>query len=273
MMNWLKNITFFKWNKKSIKSLQDLLYVIAQAETKRITSSNISRILKGVIAISNLKVRDVMISRANMKVIDEDETYDSILSIIKDSRHSRYPVISKNKDHILGILLTKDLIGCNKKVKIQDIMRPAMLTPEGKRIDNLLHDFQERRNHMSIVVNEYGEVSGLITLENIFEEIFGEIDDEHDAEYDKSATVIKVLSPGCYIVSGLTPIDAFNEFFSVEYSNEYLDTFSGLLTQRLGRIPEVDESFNFDQFKVKILSADSRRIKKVEVSIDESRKK
>ena len=237
------------------------------AEEKHIINSNTNKMVKGVLNISNLKVRDIMISRANMKVIEENESFSGMIRIINDTRHSRYPVISENKDHVVGILLTKDLIGSDKKTKLSDVMRPAMLTPEGRRIDNLLHDFQERRSHMSIVVNEYGEVSGLITIENIFEEIFGEIDDEHDAEYEKNATVISVQSPGCYIVSGLTPIGAVNEFFGVDYSDEYLDTFAGLITQKLGRIPETDERFNFDQFKIKIISADSRRIKKIEVSL------
>lgn len=257
---------------RMLKKQSDVIEILEHASTKNIFDRHTSKMIHGVLNISKLKVRDVMVTRAKMNVIKETESFKGIIRIINDTRHSRYPVIAENKDHVVGLLLAKDLIGSNSKVNLKDVIRPAMLTPEGRRVDSLLHDFQERRNHMAIVVNEYGEVSGLVTIENIIEEIVGDIEDEHDAD-DDNATVIRVHSPGCYIVSGLTPLDAFNEFFHVNYTDNFLHTFCGYLTQRLGRIPEENESFNFDDFKIKILAADERRIKKIEVTVLNKNKK
>ena len=175
--------------------------LINYAHRCRVFDQDTHRMLNGVIDISSIKVRDIMIHRAQMNVISITSKLDDVLKIIKETKHSRYPVIGENDNDIVGILLVKDLIGHQlsrkehgKNTMIQslnELLRPPMLTPEGKRIDNLLQEFQIKRTHMSIVVNEYGEISGLVTIEDIFEEIVGEIEDEHDAD-DEDNTVIKV---------------------------------------------------------------------------------
>ena len=272
MKNVLKKFFIQQWfyNTSGFKDL------ITFAHSRNVFDKDTNRMLHGVVDISSIKVRDIMIHRAQMNVIPLNSTMQDVINIIEETKHSRYPVLGDNPNEIIGILLVKDLIGHhltekqNLSHKIGDalnhLIRPPMLTPEGKRIDNLLHEFQIKRTHMSMVVNEYGEISGLVTIEDIFEEIVGEIEDEHDAD-DEDNTVIKVISPNCYHVSGLTPIDSFNDFFSSNLSEEQFQTIAGIMTQQLGRIPKEDEIFNFDQFEVKVLSSDHRRLKKVEITI------
>lgn len=272
MKNILKKFFIQQWfyNTTGFKDL------IAFAHERNVFDKDTNRMLHGVVDISSIKVRDIMIHRAQMNVIPINSTIKDVINIIKETKHSRYPVMGENSNDVLGILLVKDLIGHNLTDKqnlnskiddtINHLIRPSMLTPEGKRIDNLLHEFQIKRTHMSMVVNEYGEISGLVTIEDIFEEIVGEIEDEHDAD-DEDNTVIKVMSPNCYHVSGLTPIDSFNDFFSTELSEEQFQTIAGIMTQQLGRIPQENETFKFEQFDIKVLSADKRRLKKVEITI------
>jgi len=273
MKNILKKFFIQQWfyNTSGFKDL------ITFAHQRNVFDKDTNRMLHGVVDISSIKVRDIMIHRAQMNVIPINSTVQDVINIIKETKHSRYPVMGENSNDVLGILLVKDLIGHNLTNKqnltskiddsINHLVRPSMLTPEGKRIDNLLHEFQIKRTHMSMVVNEYGEISGLVTIEDIFEEIVGEIEDEHDAD-DEDNTVIKVMSPNCYHVSGLTPIDSFNDFFSTAISEDQFQTIAGIMTQELGRIPQENETFKFNQFNIKVLSADKRRLKKVEIIIN-----
>ncbi|MEE2769606.1 MAG: transporter associated domain-containing protein [Pseudomonadota bacterium] len=272
MKNVLKKFFIQQWfyNTSGFKDL------ISFAHSRNVFDKDTNRMLHGVVDISSIKVRDIMIHRAQMNVIPFNSKMKDVINIIKETNHSRYPVLGENSNDVLGILLVKDLIGHNFAEKqnhankihdsLNHLIRPPMLTPEGKRIDNLLHDFQVKRTHMSMVINEYGEISGLVTIEDIFEEIVGEIEDEHDAD-DEDNTVIKVISPNCYHVSGLTPIDSFNDFFSTKLSDEQFQTIAGIMTQRLGRIPKENECFDFNKFNVKVLSSDNRRLKKVEITL------
>lgn len=236
---------------------------------QKIFDHDTKRMLLGVMNITNLRVRDIMVPRAQMNVITLNSSVHEAIRIIMDTKHSRYPVLNEQNKDIVGILLAKDLLSHQTSDRFDQLLRPPMLTPEGKRVDSLLHEFQIKRTHMSIVLNEYGEVSGLVTIEDIFEEIFGEIDDEHDAD-DHEETAIVVKTPNCYHVSGVTPIDAFNDFFSTRYPEDEFFTIAGLITQRLGRIPKTNEVFIFDKFSIKVLASDQRRLKKMEFTIKRS---
>lgn len=259
MKEFFKKLFIKQWfyHAKGFKEL------IEFGSEQKIFDLETKRMLLGVMNITNLRVRDIMIPRAEMNAISLNASIHEAIEIIKDTKHSRYPILGEQSKDVVGILLAKDLLCHKENNHFNDLLRPPMLTPEGKRVDSLLHEFQIKRTHMSIVLNEYGEVSGLVTIEDIFEEIFGEIDDEHDAD-DHEETAIIVKTPNCYHVSGATPVDAFNDFFSTRYPEDEFFTIAGLITQRLGRIPKTNEVFSFDQFKVKVLTADQRRLKKME---------
>jgi magnesium and cobalt transporter len=205
-----------------------------------------------------------------MIVIEQDMPLDQILPIVITTVHSRFPVIGENKDEILGILLAKDLLGYsfglkNKSFNIREILRPAIFVPESKRLDVLLQEFRRNRNHMAIVVDEYGGVTGLITIEDVLEQIVGDIDDEYDTEDDKP---IKKYSDSSFAVKALTTIDEFNEFFKAELDDSQADTIGGLIARECGRLPKRGEIIELDGFKFKVLRADNRRVHLLQVMVD-----
>ncbi len=219
--------------------------------------------MEGVLEVSEMQVRDAMVPRSQMVVVPRDAPLEAFLPRILESGHSRFPVIGEDRDEVEGILLAKDLLRYfaapdPTRFRLEDVMRPAVLIPESKRLNMLLRDFRSSRNHMAIVVDEYGGVSGLITIEDVLEEIVGEIDDEHDEE---EAAPITGLADGRYLVQALTPIDEFNEVFGSELSDEDYDTVGGLLLGEFGRVPEHGDTVTLDQrFEFRVTAADSRRI-------------
>ncbi len=224
-----------------------------------------------MLEVSETQVRDVMVPRSQMVVIDIEEDFDDTLAKIVESGHSRFPVIGEDRDEILGILLAKDLLrhfGSDqaKDITIRKLLRPAAVIPESKRLNALLKEFRASHNHMAIVVDEYGGVAGLLTIEDVLEEIVGEIDDEHDQE---EAEFIRPdgdrNGKPSFAVRALTRVEDFNEYFECELDDEEYDTIGGLVMHSLGRLPRRGEKVNFGGFEFAVIRADKRRIDALQV--------
>jgi len=227
--------------------------------------------LTGVLEVAETQVREVMIPRSQMIVIERDQDLDMMLSVIIESGHSRFPVIGEDRDEVLGILLAKDLLKhyCESSVGelcIDNYLRPAAVIPESKRLNALLKEFRDSHNHMAIVVDEYGGVSGLLTIEDVLEEIVGEIDDEHDQE-EAEFILAEAERNGrpCYAVRALARIDDFNDFFECDLTGDEYDTIGGLVMHELGRLPRPGEEVNYSGFDFRVTKADRRRIDSLSV--------
>lgn len=227
--------------------------------------------LSGVLEVSETQVRDVMIPRSQMVVIDIEDDFDEVLSTIVESGHSRFPVVGADRDEVLGILLAKDLLryyGSNeaKELTIRKLLRPASVIPESKRLNALLREFRASHNHMAIVVDEYGGVAGLLTIEDVLEEIVGEIDDEHDLE---EAAFIRpegeLDGKPCFAVRALTRVEDFNAYFECALDDEEYDTIGGLVMHELGRLPRRGEKVEFSGFTFAVTKAGDRRIDALQV--------
>ncbi|WP_067866103.1 HlyC/CorC family transporter [Neptuniibacter marinus] len=254
------------------KSREDLLTDLRQASDDNLLDSEALTIMEGAMQVADMQVRDVMIPRSQMVVVEADQTPKEFLPIIISSAHSRFPVIGERPDEVQGILLAKDLLplilkGNLEQFDLKSKLRNVTFIPESKRLNVLLKEFRVTRNHMAVVMDEYGGVSGLITIEDVLEQIVGEIEDEHDSEEDDGN--IKPFDDNAFIVKALTPIDDFNEYFSTSFSDEEFDTLGGIVTQHFGHLPKKDESVQIDGFYFKILSADTRRIRLLQVSREE----
>jgi magnesium and cobalt transporter len=211
-----------------------------------------------------------MIPRSQMEMIERDASLAEFLPIIIDSAHSRFPVIGENKDEVLGIILAKDLLPYaaqrdGSEFNMRDLLRPAMVVPESKRLNVMLKEFQTNRNHMAIVVDEYGGVAGLVTIEDVLEQIVGEIEDEHDVEDGEND--ILPAEEGHFSVRALTPVEDFNEYFKTNFSDEEFDTVGGLVLSGFGRMPKRGESVDLAGFRFAVQRADSRRVHLLDVSL------
>ncbi|AGH81867.1 Mg2+/Co2+ transporter [Psychromonas sp. CNPT3] len=251
------------------KNKSELLTLINDAKLRHVIDQKTKEMIKGVLDVSNLRVRDIMIPRSQMITLSLHQKVNEFLPIIIDSAHSRFPVITEDKDHVVGLLLAKDLIKFGfrsqaSKFKIGDILREAVVVPESKRLDTLLKEFRCQRYHMAIVVDEYGGVSGLVTIEDILEVIVGEIEDEYD---DEEVAEIRKIGKRTYAVNALTTIDDFNDYFGTTYNIEEQDTIAGLLIHQLGHLPSRGEYINIDGYKYKVINADNRRLIQLQVHI------
>jgi len=256
----------FKGEPWSREEIQD---IIQQSEAD--IDAEEKSMLAGVLEVSETQVRDVMIPRSQMVVIDIEDEFDEMIRVIVESGHSRFPVTGEDRDEVLGVLLAKDLLryfGSDdaKDVPIRKLLRPAALIPESKRLNALLKEFRDSHNHMAIVVDEYGGVAGLLTIEDVLEEIVGEIDDEHDPEEED---LIRADGDNngkpCFAVRALTRIEDFNEYFECELDDEEYDTIGGLVMHELGRLPRRGESIEFGGFEFSVTKADKRRIDALQV--------
>jgi magnesium and cobalt transporter len=257
---WLKRLT------QSFAEPQDrteLLAVLREAATRGLIDTDALIMLEGVLEVGNLQVRDIMVPRAQMVFVRRDQPAARILPVVVESGHSRFPVMDEDRDNIVGILLAKDLLrltatAARERFDIREYMRPAVFVPESKRLNVLLKEFRRNRNHMAIVVDEYGGVSGLCTIEDVIEQIVGEIDDEFDVEDDQN---IRRDAAAHFTVRGVTRIEEFNEYFGARLSEqEGVDTIAGLLLKQLGRLPRRGETTSIDGFEFRVLRADRRRI-------------
>ena len=250
------------------QSQHQLLALLKDASERKLIDINALSIIESVLGYSELHARDVMIPRGQMVVIDGDLTIMQAMPTIVDSAHSRFPVIDQNKDQVLGILLAKDLLPLfidNKANMslIEHLVRPVSMVPESKRLDSLLKDFQKKRTHMAIVIDEFGGVSGLITIEDILEQIVGDIVDETDIEDNEPN--IKTVNENEYHIKALTPIEEINEQFNLSFEDEKYDTLAGLIISNLGYLPRIKEQFELPPLTITVISGSSRRLKELRV--------
>lgn len=252
---------------ESPKAKEDLLELLKNSAVDGIIDIESLKMIEGVFKVSEIQVREIMIPRSHITVVDISDDITDIIKKVTSSGHSRFPVIDDNKDEIIGVLLAKDLLKRNTveniDIDLHEVLRPAVFVPESKRLNILLNEFKSSRNHIAIVIDEHGSVSGLITIEDVLEEIVGEIDDEHDEE-----TVSKIISRGNnqYIVDALTPLEEFNSYFLSNFHDEDIETIGGFLINRFEKVPKNSETISIEKLFFKILSADSRSIKRIQVT-------
>jgi len=249
---------------------EDLVEILRDAQAEGLIQDDTLRTMEGAMAISGMTVGDAMIARSQMVSVPIDASYDEVLELVVESGHSRFPVHGEDKDEVLGILLAKDLLrgalpGATPP-SLRELLRPAVLIPESKRLDILLREFRQSRNHMAIVIDEYGGVAGLITIEDVLEEIVGEIDDEYDLAEDSEA-LIAAQADGQFLVDALTPIEDFNERFGSDFGDDEYDTIGGLVTAAIGHLPEAGEELTLGRFGFRVARADSRRLHALHVSV------
>jgi len=264
--NWMGRIA--KVFSSEPRDREELKEMINESCEKGILDTEAVAMIEGALAVSEMQVRDAMIPRSHMVVIPLDMPLDEFLPLVLESGHSRFPVIGEDRDEVEGILLAKDLLRYYAEnsgpLDIRALVRPAVVIPESKRLNMLLGDFRASRNHMAIVVDEYGGVSGLITIEDVLEEIVGEIDDEHDEEEEAH---IKALGGNRYQINALAEVEDFNEAFECDFSDEGYDTVGGLLLAEFGRVPELGEEVTLaDRFQFRVTAADNRRVIMLEMN-------
>jgi magnesium and cobalt transporter len=248
----------------------DLVELLRDAQSDGLIAADTLRMMEGAIAVSDMTVGDVMVPRAQMVSLSADTRFLDLMKQVVESGHSRFPVHGEDKDEILGILLAKDLlrgvVADNGPGSIRELLRPAVLIPESKKLNLLLREFRMSRNHMAIVIDEYGGVAGLVTIEDVLEEIVGEIDDEHDDAEDPNA-LIAAQADGHFAVDALTPIADFNERFGADFDDDEYDTIGGLVTAAIGHLPEAGEELTLGRFAFRIARADARRLHALHVSV------
>jgi magnesium and cobalt transporter len=250
----------------------DLLELLDEARDANLMDADALNMFQGVLETADTQVRDIMVPRAQMVVVERIWSLEKILPVIVESGHSRFPVIGESKDEVVGILLAKDMLKFTSTVEGFDaatfdlgrMLRPAAFVPESKRVNILLKDFRKGRNHMALVVDEYGGMAGLVTIEDVLEEIVGEIDDEYDEV--EGAHILK-QDERRYLVNGLTPIGEFNDYFHTTFSDEEFDTVGGLVMHRFGHMPKRGESVRIERYNFNVQRADSRRVQMLQVTI------
>jgi magnesium and cobalt transporter len=239
---------------------EQLLEILQGARERDLIDDDALSMIEGALQVSNLTARDVMVPRAQMDVVEISESPEEFIPFIVETSHSRFPVVEGGRDKVIGVLLAKDLLSyyIDKTFDVRDNLRSAVFIPESKPLNVLLREFRESRNHMAIVVDEYGGVSGLLTIEDVLEQIVGDIEDEHD--YDDEVDNIIADRVGTYRVRALTEIEQFNEFFESNLSDEDADTIGGIVTGALSRMPRRGDQLIIEGFEMEVLRADARQV-------------
>jgi len=249
---------------------EDLVELLRDTEQDGLIAADTLRMMEGAIAVSDLSVGDVMVPRSQMVALSAELPFGELMRQVVESGHSRFPVHGEDRDEILGILLAKDLlrgvVSEHGHPHIRELLRPAVLIPESKKLNVLLREFRQSRNHMAIVIDEYGGVAGLVTIEDVLEQIVGEIDDEHD-EAEDVTTLIAAQADGQYVVDALTPIEDFNERFGADFDDDEYDTIGGLVTAAIGHLPDAGEELTLGRFGFRVARADARRLHALHVSV------
>ncbi len=258
--SWLERITqAFAHEPKNRKELLELLH---EAHENKLLDNEALAIIEGAIQVADLQVRDIMVPRSQVISIRANLTPKEFLPAIIDAAHSRYPVVGESVDEVIGVLLAKDLLplilrDSHDDFNIKELLRPATFVPESKRLNVLLREFRANHNHMAIVIDEYGGVAGLVTIEDVLEQIVGDIEDEHDVEED---SYIRPLPNGDFVIKALTPIEHFNEHFDTDFPDDEYDTVAGLVMSQFGHLPKRNEVTEVDGYRFRVLNADSRRL-------------
>ncbi len=261
--SWLFRLFHF-FGTVDIQSREDFLNAIEQAKDNLLIDEDASKMIKGVMEVANMTVSDIMIPRSQMTVINLNSSFTDTLPLIINTSHSRFPVIDdEDKDKVIGILHAKDILQYVTEANFSDLkiqanmLRPAVFIPESKHLDTLLKEFRLSRNHLAVVVDEYGMISGLVTIEDVLEQIVGDIEDEFDIQED---LMIKPIGLDIYDIDALTPIEEFNHYFGTSFSSEQIDTVGGLILLTLGTVPPEGTIFKLPPFEIKITESDKRRI-------------
>ena len=257
------------------KDREDLVQLMRDAEKRELLGHDALAMIEGVLQVSELQVRDIMIPRSQIVFIPRDAELKDIFPRVIKSAHSRFPVQDEETSQVAGILLAKDLLGYvvagqDQRFDVKDVMRPPIFVPESKRLNVMLHEFRANRNHMAIVIDEYGSVAGLITIEDVLEQIVGEIEDEHD--FEEEAFILQ-RSEREYNIKALTDIDDFNERFETNFSGDEADTVGGLVVKSFGHVPQHGEKTQIDKFLFEVLRADKRRVHLLKMTIPASSEK
>jgi len=250
------------------RDLDELAAILVEARERGLIDADVLQMLESVLEVSEIQVRDIMVPRSQMVVINRDEPVEKILPVVIESGHSRFPVVGEDRDEVQGILLAKDLLRFfvedqRDDFDIKECLRPAVFIPESKRLNVLLKEFRVTHNHMAIVVDEYGGVSGLLTIEDVLEQIVGDIGDEYDIDESEG---IRKEGDRSWTVPALTRIEDFNQAFGTRFSDEECDTIGGLVLQELGRMPRRGEAVQIGGLELKVTRADRRRIETLRVT-------
>lgn len=272
-MKALKKILPFFSKKKEVKA--DIASILAEAKQKGLVNTEFFTMIEGVLQIANMRAHDVMVPKHNMIMLKDDSSYADVVAEVNCSAHSRYPVVSQqNPDEVIGIMLSKDLLlyslDKQDEFDIKKIIRDAVMVPESKRLDALLREFRLMHNHMAIVVDEYGTVSGIVTIEDILEEIVGEIEDEHDVEEEEFR--ITPQENNTFFVDAHTPLDQFNQYFSTTLASDEFNTIGGIVMHQFGYLPSAKEKVEVGNLTIQVKKADSRRIYELLVEPKQSSK-
>jgi magnesium and cobalt transporter len=267
--SWLEKITKPFTQASEPESSQDLKELLRSAHHRGLCDAEALSIMEGALQVGDMHVREIMVPRSQMICVKASQSPSDILAIIVESQHSRFPVLGEGQDELLGILLAKDFLPylANDNLdrfNIKDVLRPVNFVPESKRLNTLLREFRTDRYHMAIVVDEYGGLAGLATIEDVLEQIVGDIEDETDIEDDET-NIRPMENSDSFMVNALTPIDDFNEYFNIELSDDEFDTIGGIVTNGFGHLPERNESIVLNDMTFKVLNADNRQIRLLEV--------
>ena len=252
----------------SVDDTKSLVNFLRKAEKNKVIDADGLSIIEGALQVSDMQVREILIPRSHVATIDITDSPDEIIPKVTEAGHSRFPVIGENKDDVVGILLAKDLlelvlIADKRKFNLKDVLRPAIFVPESKRLNVLLKEFRENRNHMAIVIDEYGGLGGVVTIEDVLEQIVGEIEDEYDVDEED---YIKKYDKDSYTVKALTSIEDFNTFFHSNLPDHEFDTIGGLVVDQFSHIPERGERIGIGPYLFKVLSSDNRQIRLLQVT-------
>lgn len=252
------------------QDLEDLLEILREAREKRLLDTDALAMIEGVLQVSQMRVRDIMIPRVQMVVLPRDAELETIMPLVTEFGHSRYPVIDGDRSKVVGILLAKDLLTKvleNRALTVEEIMRPAVIVPESKRLNVLLKELRTNGNHMAVVVDEYGQAAGLVTIEDVLEQIVGDIEDEHDDHEDEG--YIFQRSANEFMIKALAPMDEFDEYFGTALATDEYDTIGGFIVSQLEHMPKKGESLVVDNLRFEVIRADSRRVYLVKLKIIE----
>ncbi|MFT5593343.1 MAG: magnesium and cobalt transporter [Oceanicoccus sp.] len=266
LFTWLESLRLFSGDPKSRNEIK---HILRDAEERQLVDSDALSIMEGAIQVADMQVREIMIPRSQMAFVKADQKPKDFLPLIIESAHSRFPVLGENDEEVLGILLAKDLLNLvleqnTDHFRVKEILRPVTFVPESKRLNVLLKEFRATRNHMAVVIDEYGGIAGLVTIEDVLEQIVGDIEDEHD--FDEEDTFIKQVGENTFMVKALTSIQDFNESFNTQFEDYEFDTIGGIVMGKFGRLPECDETINIGQYEFKVANGNNRQIHLLQVT-------
>ena len=264
--SWLDRLRLFGTDPQS---KQEIKSILREAEGRQLVDSDALSIMEGAIQVADMQVREIMIPRSQMVCVESSQGPKEFLPSIIESAHSRFPVLGEGKDEVLGVLLAKDLLPLVLQENLgqfhlKDMLRPVTFVPESKRLNVLLKEFRATRNHMAVVIDEYGGIAGLVTIEDVLEQIVGEIEDEHD--FDEEDSFIKQVDDQTFMVKALTSIEDFNECFETQFDDDEFDTIGGIVIDQFGRLPDCDDIITIDRYEFKVVNANNRQIHLLQVT-------